>query len=114
MRHFPLRECGFAVGFVVVLATIYVGSYYATVRRQYFPPMSATWIENGTEDDYERLNVHPIYRPECSRTFYSPMYEIDRKLRPDYWSSKEAKKEEDERFKAMIDEFLRAAKSRTK
>jgi hypothetical protein len=33
MRHFPLRELGYAIGFVVLLAGLYVGSYYAMVEK---------------------------------------------------------------------------------
>jgi hypothetical protein len=33
LRHFPLRELGYAIGFIVVLAALYVDAYYATMEK---------------------------------------------------------------------------------
>ena len=89
MKHLPWRECGYAIGFILVLAAIYVGSYYAMVRREYSPPFSSVW---GTDED-DREFVRPKYSHDDMADFFRPMHEIDRRLRREYWSMEDAKKE---------------------
>jgi hypothetical protein len=89
MRHFPLRELGYAIGFIIVLAALYVGSYYAMVLKS-----------GGPSGHDEMIRVpdspfaFPIYRlnEEWVYGFYAPMYAIDApmyaidlKVRPDFW-----------------------------
>jgi hypothetical protein len=78
MRHFPLRELGYAIGFIVVLTAIYVGAYYATVERA--RPAVMIW---GSEP-WPR---HAEYRigGDVSAAFISPMERLDRKLFPESW-----------------------------
>jgi hypothetical protein len=76
MRHFPLRECGYALGVVVLLAAIYVGSYYATVQPKYFrmPPGDRACLVEYRLDDEGWLKV-----------FFAPMHDLDRQIRPEWW-----------------------------
>jgi hypothetical protein len=89
MRHLPLRELGYAIGFVVVLAALYVGAYYAMVRRA--PRFG------------EAVEVVAIYSfsADWPTAFFLPIHQIDRRLRPDYWE-----------FGAALDEFIGQRKNR--
>ena len=74
MRHFPIRELGYAIGFVVLLAVLYVGSYYAMVER----------IEGQL---YAQPIAFPVYRfgQNYSESLFRSMHCLDRKLRPEFW-----------------------------
>jgi hypothetical protein len=78
MRHFPLRETGYAIGFVVLLAALYVGAYFAMVDRQAIPLRMTGGII---------LYSFPTYRfgDESAAWFFAPMYAIDRRIRSDFW-----------------------------
>jgi hypothetical protein len=80
MRHFPLREFDYAIGFVVLLAALYAGAYYATVR-----PMLV-----GSHDEVNGWNadVHAVYpfAQETSEAVFRPINLLDRGIRPEYWS----------------------------
>ena len=74
MRHFPLRECGYAVGFVVVLTASYVGAYYATVER----------VVNmkGRFDSSFDLAMHDCrgyvhWSTGVVRPFFNPIHDVD-------------------------------------
>jgi hypothetical protein len=84
MRHFPLRECGYAVGFVVVLAALYVGSYFALVDRKSNRTMLIADLIDLDVDDLRQLE--PRYPAVWLQGFFGPIHKIDRKLRPDFWS----------------------------
>jgi hypothetical protein len=73
MRHFPLRELGYALGFVVLLAALYVGSYYAMVERR-VAGVSFTIIM-----------VRYRFCEEWARQFFAPVHALDQRLRPDFW-----------------------------
>jgi ABC-type anion transport system duplicated permease subunit len=83
MKHFPLRELGYAVGILAVLAALYAGSYYAMVTR----------IEMTIEPGGHVLDAFPAYRfwPQASGVVFSPIYQMDRHLRPEYWHEPFAK-----------------------
>jgi hypothetical protein len=52
MKHFPVKETGFAVAFLILLACLYVGSYYATVQ---------TLNEVSTWDEHtDRIEPRPV------------------------------------------------------
>ena len=74
MRHFPLRELGYAIGFIVLLAALYVGSYYAMARRV---TDEGCWVRYAFLDDW-------------ALSLFSPIHTVDRQIRPEFW--------EDERF----------------
>jgi hypothetical protein len=73
------KELGYAIVFVVLLAAMYVGAYYAMVQREeidvllrYRPPS---------------IRAHVAYRfgGEAAHSMFSPMHEIDRYIRQDWW-----------------------------
>jgi hypothetical protein len=72
MRHFPLRELGYAIAFLFVMAALYVGAYWATVQR----------TVNGFE------SVVPVYRTrnDFLSNIFAPVHGLDRKVRDRYWS----------------------------
>ena len=94
MRYFPLREMGYSIAFMVVLAAIYAGAYYATVDR-------VPAISFGNETEGFRWVV-PSYSIPKMADFFDPMHEVDRRLRPAYWSDKEAALDEFDKFLAKV------------
>jgi hypothetical protein len=82
MRHFPVRECGYAIGFVVLLAAIYVGSYYAMVERELIDATPKDIVVSGSWRAYV-----PSYRfgGEWAWQIFKPLHELDRRLRPEWW-----------------------------
>lgn len=72
MRHFPLRELGYAIGFVLLLVAIYVGSYYAMVVRVDWRMNTTCWVEYR-------------FGGEWADRFFSPMHDLDRRFRPEWW-----------------------------
>ena len=70
MRHFPWKEIGYAVGFVVLLAVLYVGAYYALVTR--------------TES---LRGFIPVYRfgGDAAVTFFGLSHDFDKAVRPEFW-----------------------------
>ena len=79
MRHFPLRELGCAIGFIVLVAALYAGAYYTMVERCEFgsspvPELGRPWC-------------YVQYRVGGNRAvaFFNPMHEIDRRIRPEWW-----------------------------
>jgi hypothetical protein len=77
MRHLPLREFGYAVGFLVLLAALYVGAYYAMVEPTPLPIMMGVgpW----------RMNANYRFGGESSAAFFSPLEELDRRFFPGRW-----------------------------
>ncbi len=83
MRHFPLKELGYALGFVFLLALSYVGAFYAMVipQRVWLTTIGpGGWIERESE-------IIANYRMggEVSRAFFSLGCEMDRRIRPTVW-----------------------------
>jgi hypothetical protein len=78
MRNFPVRKYIYVV---VILAAIYVGSYYAMVERwEIRSPIAQAFAgDEATFPEY-RLRKKWLY------SLYAPMHAIDRKLRPGFWS----------------------------
>jgi hypothetical protein len=97
MRHFPLRECCCAIAIVLVFAALYAGAYYATVDRQMV-------MRNWDPPPKETTAFEPRYSVPMLSRFLTPMHELDRKLRPRYWS-----------IEAMMEDMLeRAMKAQQK
>lgn len=78
MRRFPWTELGSAAAILVAALLLYVGSYYAMVRKEDMHiyggtltgpryPSDALWV------DY----------------FYRPIYRIDRRVRHSHWGDAE-------------------------
>lgn len=83
MKHVPIREIGYALAFLVLLAAVYVGGYYALVIRE------DDWqIEFGELPRVVIMPPQAVYRlgGDSSKDFFSLLHEIDRRLRPSYWS----------------------------
>jgi hypothetical protein len=81
LRHLPWRECVYAVGVLTLLLALYVGAYYATVE----PFDYSAFI--SSRHPPPRGTPIPIYSfgGESAKTFFAPMHQVDRMLRPDVW-----------------------------
>jgi hypothetical protein len=79
MRHLPLRELGYAIGFLVVLSASYVVAYCALVDR----------TELGVECILGGQFVLVRYRfgGSSAESFFAPMHKLDRRLRPECWKN---------------------------
>jgi hypothetical protein len=86
MRHFPFRELGYVIGFLLLMATLYIGSYYATVQRYVYDAPAIFELPDGS------LAVGWFATPkycigEESALFFRPMHQFDRLVRPGFWES---------------------------
>jgi hypothetical protein len=68
----PWKELGYAVGFVVFLAALYVGSYYATVEKGVWMVNTTCWVEYRFGDEW-------------AKWFFSPIHFLDGEIRPKFW-----------------------------
>ena len=75
MRHFRFRELGYALGFIVALAAIYLGSYHAMVQKIEFH-----WGVPFTMDV-----VSYRFGGEWADSFFTTAHAVDQKLRPKFW-----------------------------
>ena len=77
MRHLPLRECGYAVGFILAIMLLYGGAYLGMMER----------IDLGISSIAGEETPMVAYRfgGDWSESFFAPAHEIDRQLRPDLW-----------------------------
>ena len=83
MKHLPLRECGYAIGFLVLLAGLYFGAYLLMVDRV---DLGAMFGVPGTPGYQEAPAV--VYRSvEWSRDFFRPAHRFDQLLRPTVWDN---------------------------
>jgi hypothetical protein len=83
MRHFPLRECGYVIGCIVLLGAMYVGGYYGTIMRV------ATAEHYDGDDASWRLGrpfMAPRYPADRLEAFFAPIHSLDRMLRPEFWN----------------------------
>jgi hypothetical protein len=101
MRHLPLRELGYAIAFLILLIALYVGSYYAVVDRRPdevvteeefpvpfsapggIPVMTTRTVTHRTLNSENMIAVYPL---EVMTTIYSPLHDLDRRIRPEHWS----------------------------
>jgi hypothetical protein len=86
MKHFPLREMGYALGFVALLAAAYFGTYYALVERVGFNESNES---NPFSRDLDKaFEPSPRYGIESTalENLFAPAHALDRQLRPDFWS----------------------------
>lgn len=88
MRHTRWRQLRYAFGAVVLLAAIYVGSYYAMVERWEIEPAGVVAEAFVAEAFAVDGAVFPEYRlrQDWLYNFYAPIHAVDRKLRPDFWA----------------------------
>jgi hypothetical protein len=73
MKHLPLRECGYAIAFIVALVLLYGGAYLAMM----------TYEDIGSGRRIVILEYR--FGGERAEYFFAPAHEIDRRLRPDLW-----------------------------
>jgi hypothetical protein len=81
MNHFPWKETGYALGFLLLLLVLYVGSYFAMVQRR--PVREAVRWE--ADRIYLAVEHEPDYR-FGGNTLFAPIHRIDRATRRDYWA----------------------------
>jgi hypothetical protein len=77
----PLREFGCAIGFVVLLASLYVGAYCAMAEMR----VEKTWLpahEPGLILVDEKRTVRYRLFGGWAAAFFEPMHEVDKNLRP--------------------------------
>jgi hypothetical protein len=79
MKHFPKKELGSAIGFLVLLAGLRVGSYYAMINRDISYSVVGGVVANRT--------VRPTYEfgGDVAVAIFSPWQTVDRWIRPGYW-----------------------------
>jgi hypothetical protein len=80
MKHLPWKETGWAIVFIVLLAFVYAGSYYAMVTQEWHSGIfwEEGWFGSRPEPKYP-------FCDEVLKTVYGPMYSLDRKVRPGFW-----------------------------
>jgi hypothetical protein len=81
LRHFPWRECGYAVGALTLLLALYAGAYYAMVD-----PFDRVAMISST---YPPPRGRPIpfysFGGDAAKAFFAPIHQVDRLLRPQVW-----------------------------
>jgi len=85
IKHLPLRECGYAIGFVVLLVALYVGGYYAMVERI----VTLTSVTPGgvrVSRLEKTVTVGYRFESELLHRIFAPMHALDRRLRPEWWN----------------------------
>jgi hypothetical protein len=75
MKHLPLRECGYAIAFIVALLLLYGGAYLAMMERRLLLISS---VASQVYVDYR-------YGDEWSEALFGPAHELDRQIRPELW-----------------------------
>jgi hypothetical protein len=74
MRHFPWRELGYAVGFIVLMGVLYVGAYFAMVDR------GSNILFYGWTPEYR-------FGGSAAETIFAPIHEVDRHVRAEFWDA---------------------------
>jgi hypothetical protein len=86
MRHLPLRELGYAIGSIVALAALYVGSFYALVEIR--ESMSYSFHAKGSPERIYQVPVKYQIKGDFIRQLYEPMLKLDLHFRcPDRQAS---------------------------
>jgi hypothetical protein len=84
MRHVPLRELGYAVGFIVMLALLHAGAYFAMVSKEI--DIESTELAVGQTELNVRVNATYWFGSDWSASFFRPVNDADRLIRPRYWA----------------------------
>jgi hypothetical protein len=77
MRPYPLRECGYAIVFILGLFLLYGGAYLAIVVRN-------DW---GFIDGKQTSILEYRFGGDWSNTFFAPAHAVDKQIRRDMWSN---------------------------
>src|SRR4051812_24927677 len=92
MKHLPLKELGWAVGFLALLAFLYGVSYWVLLEPAF--ETVAVHARNDVPEigaflamDAADLRIEPRYRfgGETTRLIYNPVHKLDVWLRPGRW-----------------------------
>jgi hypothetical protein len=80
MPHWPLRELGYAVVFIVTALLLYVVGYAMMLER------------SESESNLFDQRLHPRYRSggETAQAVFGPVQSVDEKLFPDRWVNERA------------------------
>jgi hypothetical protein len=82
MRHMPIRELGYAIAFLIVVATLYAGAYFAMVERTEFR-FTGSPLAFPSGDEYSFVEYR--FGGDAAQSFFAPMHAVDRLLRPKLW-----------------------------
>jgi hypothetical protein len=85
-QRFPIRECGYAIGVLAVLAGLYVGAYLATVDRE----IDVLWDTSAPTGPKDVIAVYPTYPASVLEGFFTPIHRLDQMARPHFWSAEAA------------------------
>jgi hypothetical protein len=93
MKHLPLRECGYAIFFIVALVVLYGGAYLAMMQRidlgELINSSRGSRAPRGATIAEPLLPSIPIatYRfgGDWSQTFFALAHQVDRQIRPELW-----------------------------
>jgi hypothetical protein len=104
MKHLPLRECGYAIVFVLALFLLYGGAYFAMMQR----------LDLGISAIAGQETPMVEYRcgGEWAETFFGPAHEVDRQLRPDLWKGEREMAEHRHHNKALKAALEKLGKAR--
>jgi hypothetical protein len=83
MKHLPLRECGYAIAVLAVLAGLYLGAYFVLLERLDLGELVA---QRGTPE-YREMPAACYYTGEWGYDFFRPAHHVDRMLRPWVWAN---------------------------
>jgi hypothetical protein len=73
MKHLPLRECGYAIAFVLAMCVLYGGAYLALMQAD----------DTGAGRYMPMLKYR--FGGEWSKRIFAPAHEVDRRIRPELW-----------------------------
>lgn len=92
MKHLPWRECGWALLFLLALAGLYMGAYYATItpRPRLVSKRYGIGVIGGKTFPVCVPGYHFLPEAWVSPVF-APMHNLDRQLRPETWSRERAR-----------------------
>jgi hypothetical protein len=77
MKHLPLRECGYAIGVILIACALYGSTYVALSERK------IAWYNL---DPFEEVPVVSYrFGDEWAEWFFAFAHEIDSKIRSDMW-----------------------------
>jgi hypothetical protein len=99
MRHWPLGELGYAIGFIAAALVLYVTAYLLLIHR----------MESDLSPIDPRLYPHYGFGGETSSAIFGPAQAVDEKLFPDRWVNHDAEKRRKE-----LEEIRRKVSDRTR
>jgi hypothetical protein len=87
--HSLMRDFGYTIVALALLAGLYVGSYYGSVSAEEVDGVDLDPVtlrpRRFCQLVVAKYSFEQTIGPERSRAFFSPIHELDRKLRPSVW-----------------------------